>query len=76
MLDYKKIGIDFSEKLNKFNQSSILSWIKFDQNRQFYAQLIEGLPLMFSNETAKTNKISDRRENISTSNNNTFALAA
>jgi hypothetical protein len=36
MLDYKKIKSEFTKKLAEFNETKLLSWVKFDKTKQEY----------------------------------------
>lgn len=41
MLDYKKIKSEFTKKLAEFNETKLLSWVKFDKTKQEYKYIGE-----------------------------------
>ncbi len=76
MLNYKKLKSEFTKKLAEFDEAKLLSWVKFDENRQLLEKLLSGETVSLFYLTKEVTKLNDHRENRTLKESSDFAIAA
>lgn len=76
MLNYQELSKKFTEKLNSFDNDSLLKWLEFDQYRDTITQFISGQTVRVKNTTLAQNILTDSKEKVASTIDCQYAMVA